>query len=63
MKKYKMTGKQLDVILREMYDKAPEGYQVANIHFLGVKYAEIIQGNYINISERVRCQARQIDSY
>ncbi len=47
----KMTAKQLGTILREMYDKAPEGYQVANIHFFGVKYADIIRANDISASD------------
>jgi hypothetical protein len=42
-----MTVNELGRILREMYDKAPKGYLVANIHFFGVKYAsEILKNNY-----------------
>lgn len=37
-----------------MYDNAPEGYQVANIHLFGVKYAAIILENNYKATEIVR---------
>lgn len=40
-----MTQNELGKTLREMYDNAPEGYQVAGIHLFGVKYASIILEN------------------
>jgi hypothetical protein len=48
-----MTEKELGRILREMYDKAPHRYQVANIHLFGVKYAPIINSNSYSIKEIV----------
>jgi hypothetical protein len=36
-----------------LYNKAPKGYQVANIHFFGVKYASIIQRNHLNVKNIV----------
>lgn len=48
-----MTENELGRILREMYDKAPYGYQVANIHFFGVKYAPIIIKNNYSIKNIV----------
>ncbi|WP_425805577.1 hypothetical protein ACHOLT_02545 [Desulfitobacterium sp. Sab5] len=42
-----MTENELGAILREMYDGAPGGYQVANIHLFGIKYAsDILENNY-----------------
>lgn len=42
-----MSKSELGLILKNMYENAPEGYQVANIHLFGVKYATIIQeGGY-----------------
>lgn len=42
-----MTENQLGKILKEMYDNAPDGYQVANIHLFGIKYANVIlENNY-----------------
>ena len=49
-----MTENELGKILREMYDNAPKGYQVANIHFFGVKYAEVILENNFKVSEIIR---------
>jgi hypothetical protein len=40
-----MNVNELGNILKTMYDKAPRGYQVANIHLFGVKYASIILKN------------------
>lgn len=46
-----MTVNELGAILKRMYNSAPNGYQVANIHFFGVKYASIILRNNYKISE------------
>jgi len=37
-----MTENQLAEILKEMYEGAPSGEQVVNIHLFGVKFADII---------------------
>lgn len=49
-----MTENELGKILREMYDNAPKGYQVANIHLFGVKYAEVIIENNIKATDIIR---------
>lgn len=49
-----MTENELGKILKEMYENAPRGYQVANIHFFGVKYASIILGRHYKVSEIIR---------
>lgn len=49
-----MTENQLGRILKEMYENAPEGYQVANIHLFGVKYANIILENNYKVSDILR---------
>lgn len=36
-----------------MYNNAPHGKQVANIHLFGVKYADIIQRNHYNVKDIV----------
>ena len=42
-----MTENELGRVLKEMYEGAPKGYQVANIHLFGVKYASVIgEHNY-----------------
>jgi hypothetical protein len=33
--------------------RAPHGYQVANIHLFGIKYAEIIQKNHLCVKDIV----------
>ena len=48
-----MTIYELGKELKKMYNNAPTGYQVANIHFFGVVYAEIINENNYRISEIV----------
>lgn len=48
-----MTENELGRILKEMYDNAPQGYQVANIHLFGVKYASIILKNNIKATDIV----------
>jgi hypothetical protein len=47
----KMNESELGRTLREMYDNAPKGYQVANIHLFGIKYASIILDNNYKISD------------
>lgn len=49
-----MTENELGRILKEMYENAPHGYQVANIHLFGVKYAEIIEDNDYKATEIIR---------
>lgn len=46
-----MTKSELGLILKSMYENAPEGYQVANIHLFGVKYAEVIQERRYKVSD------------
>lgn len=40
-----MTVSELGKILRDMYDDAPKGDQVAMIHLFGIKYAHEIKKN------------------
>lgn len=49
-----MTENELGRILKEMYDNAPQGYQVANIHLFGVKYASIILENNFKATDIIR---------
>lgn len=44
-----MTKNELGSILKSMYENAPEGYQVANIHLFGVKYASVILENKFKV--------------
>ena len=37
-----MTVNELGQILKDMYQQAPHGMQVAKIHLFGVKYANVI---------------------
>ncbi|WP_026568591.1 HTH-like domain-containing protein [Bacillus sp. UNC41MFS5] len=46
-----MNVNELGGILNRMYNSAPKGYQVANIHFFGVKYASIILKNNYKVSD------------
>lgn len=46
-----MNVYELGQILSRMYSSAPQGYQVANIHLFGVKYASIILRNNYKISD------------
>lgn len=50
-----MTENQLGRILKEMYDNAPDGYQVANIHLFGIKYANVILENNYKATDIIRC--------
>lgn len=49
-----MTENELGNILKEMYENAPHGYQVANIHLFGVKYASIIVDGNIKVADIIR---------
>lgn len=46
-----MAINELGGILKRMYSNAPHGYQVANIHLFGVKYASIILRNNYKVSD------------
>ncbi|WP_308637323.1 HTH-like domain-containing protein [Paenibacillus silvisoli] len=48
-----MKVQDLGRILSDMYNKAPQGKQVAKIHLFGVKYADIIQRNNYSIKDIV----------
>lgn len=50
----KMTENQLGEILKEMYENAPRGYQVAKIHLFGVKYAEVIERNNYKVVDIIK---------
>lgn len=49
-----MTVNELGEILKNMYENAPNGDQVANIHLFGVKYAQVILDNNYKAIEIVR---------
>lgn len=49
-----MTENELGRILKGMYENAPDGYQVANIHLFGVKYADVILYNNYKAADIVR---------
>lgn len=46
-----MTKSELGRILKDMYDNAPQGYQVANIHLFAIKYASVILDNNYKIAD------------
>jgi len=46
-----MTENILGKILREMYDTAPRGMQVTNIHTFAIFYAEVIESERLNKRE------------
>ena len=46
-----MTEFKLGSILKEMYQSAPRGQQVANIHLFGICYASIMEQNRLNKKE------------
>ena len=48
------TINKLGSILKEMYENAPNGEQVAHIHLFGIKYGSEIQNNNIKSSEIIR---------
>lgn len=49
-----MTEYELGKILKGMYDNAPHGDQVANIHLFGVKYASVIIDNNYKAGDIIR---------
>ena len=49
-----MTENELVRILKEMYEGAPKGYQVANINLFEVKYASIISDNNFKSTDIIR---------
>lgn len=49
-----MTENELGKILKDMYENAPRGYQVANIHLFGVKYAEIIKNSNVKAADIIK---------
>lgn len=52
-----MTEYELGKILKNMCNKAPQGYKVANIHLFGVKYGNVILKQNLNINEIVNAAA------
>lgn len=49
-----MTLDELGRTLRRMYDEAPRGYKMANIHLFGIKYASQIENGGFTSSEIIR---------
>lgn len=49
-----MNVNELGQILNSMYSQAPNGYQVANIHLFGVKYASVILKNKFKVVDIVK---------
>lgn len=49
-----VTVSELGIILQQMYNNAPQGYQVANIHLFGVKYSNEIIKNRYKVSDVVK---------
>jgi hypothetical protein len=49
-----MTVNELGGFLKGMYNNAPQGDQVANIHLFGVKYASIILRNNFKVSDIIK---------
>lgn len=45
---------ELGMVLRAMYEGAPEGEKVANIHLFGIKYAADIQAAGYTAAEVIR---------
>lgn len=48
---WKMTKNELGLILKDMYENAPQGYQVAKIHLFGIKYATVILTNKYKVND------------
>lgn len=46
-----MTVKELGLILKEMYDKAPYKETSTMVHLFGIKYSEIIQNDNISCKD------------
>jgi len=57
-----MTENDLGRKLKEMYDNAPKGYKVTQIHHFGIKYANIIKDNDYKVSEIIKISGLP-DSY
>ena len=57
-----MSEFKLGTILKEMYDNAPSGEKVMHIHLFGIKYANEITINGLNIKEIVKASTLQ-ESY
>lgn len=49
-----MTEMQLAENLKDMYENAPKGDQVAHIHLFGIKYADIILKNGYKATDIIR---------
>lgn len=49
-----ITENELGKILKDMYDNASHGYQVANVHLFGIKYASTILENNYKVTEIIR---------
>lgn len=49
-----MTENRLGKILRELYDSAARGHQVANIHTFSIYYANVIEKNKLSKKEILR---------
>ena len=49
-----MTENRLGNILRELYDSAARGHQVANIHTFAIYYANVIEKNKLSKKEILR---------
>jgi len=54
-----MTREQLGGTLRRMYDEAPSGEKVANIHLFGVKYIREIGGAGLTAGDVVKASGLQ----
>ena len=48
------SREELGAILRRMYDDAPHGEKVANIHLFGIKYASAIRDAGLTAGEVVK---------
>ncbi len=44
-----MMEDELGGILQSMYDSAPQGYKVANIHLFGIRHAAAIQDGNLSV--------------
>lgn len=49
-----MTEMKLAEILKDMYENAPRGEQVAHIHLFGIKYADEINTNNLKSIDIIR---------
>ena len=55
-----MTTDELIIILKEMYNNADNGFQVANIHLFGIKYANELQNKNLKF---IATEALNKESY